>query len=391
MRGFGSHAPIAIASAVALSAQALLGLLMLRLFSPQDVGRFTVVSQIGFFWMTLALVQSPLHLLANIHRAPRQLLQDALRASLALWLALLPLSAAAVWLGGLSMPLQSLAWAGLLALLQIGWHLAQAWTLRTAGVNAAAAVRAAPPLLAVVLACAAGLLWPTAGATGLFVAAAAGYGLGATWLRHSGARQLTAPAEPASRQADDRSTRLRLVHSLADASLGLSVLLLWQRWYGPGEASYLAVLLRVFGMLPALVHAAWPQVLLAQGRGRRGLSLWIGLGGATCVALLGMAVGIALEQQWLSPAWQALSAYIAPLVLWQGCACLFAAHAHLPFQRGQARQYTMASIGFEAVQLLVLLWPLSGADHDPQAHLWALSGVSAGGLLLLTGWMAGKK
>ena len=46
---------IALASAASLCAQALFGLLMLRLFSPADVGRFTVVGQIGFFWMTLAL------------------------------------------------------------------------------------------------------------------------------------------------------------------------------------------------------------------------------------------------------------------------------------------------------------------------------------------------
>jgi len=40
-------------------------LLMLRYFSPEEVGMFSVISQIGFFWTTLALAQTPLRLLAN--------------------------------------------------------------------------------------------------------------------------------------------------------------------------------------------------------------------------------------------------------------------------------------------------------------------------------------
>ena len=51
---------VALASAVAFALQIALALLMLRYFSPEEVGMFSVISQIGFFWTTLALAQTPL-------------------------------------------------------------------------------------------------------------------------------------------------------------------------------------------------------------------------------------------------------------------------------------------------------------------------------------------
>ncbi|UUZ69971.1 hypothetical protein LP416_12585 [Polaromonas sp. P2-4] len=41
--------PIALASIVSLGAQVLFSLVMLRLFAPQAVGEFSVISQIAFF------------------------------------------------------------------------------------------------------------------------------------------------------------------------------------------------------------------------------------------------------------------------------------------------------------------------------------------------------
>jgi hypothetical protein len=49
---------------LAFATQVAFALLMLRWFTPQEVGEFSVISQIGFFWMTLALAQAPLGLLA---------------------------------------------------------------------------------------------------------------------------------------------------------------------------------------------------------------------------------------------------------------------------------------------------------------------------------------
>jgi integrase len=56
---------VALSSAVAFALQIALALLMLRYFSPEEVGMFSVISQIGFFWTTLSLAQTPLRLLAN--------------------------------------------------------------------------------------------------------------------------------------------------------------------------------------------------------------------------------------------------------------------------------------------------------------------------------------
>ena len=59
---------LALASLGALGAQALLGLALVRFFSPEVAGRFAVVAQIAFFWITLALAQAPLQFLADAQR-----------------------------------------------------------------------------------------------------------------------------------------------------------------------------------------------------------------------------------------------------------------------------------------------------------------------------------
>ena len=51
---------VALSSVVAFALQIALALLMLSYFSPEEVGMFSVISQIGVFWTTLALAQMPL-------------------------------------------------------------------------------------------------------------------------------------------------------------------------------------------------------------------------------------------------------------------------------------------------------------------------------------------
>ena len=46
---------IALASLVAFATQVAFALLMLRMFTPQEVGEFSVISQIGFFWMLVGI------------------------------------------------------------------------------------------------------------------------------------------------------------------------------------------------------------------------------------------------------------------------------------------------------------------------------------------------
>lgn len=398
MRSIAVTSRIAVASAASLAAQALFGLLMLRLFSPSDVGAFTVVSQISFFWMTLALAQSPLSFLANIHLAPAQALGQALRSSLWRWLLLLPVAAMAVWVAKLPSFVPFMAWATAMALLQMGWYMAQPWALRTASARSAALARAVPPIIAVLIAGTMGVLWAGNGSTGLLIAATCSYGIGALWLTHRPeGKQLIDTCAPMAAakdgsltQRDDRSAGLRLTHTVADAIAGTAVLLIWQRAYGLEEASYLAVLLRLLGLFPAVVYATWPQVLLSRGHQKKKLSLWVGIGGAGCAALAGLVAMAALRSGWFAASWQGLAGYIAPLVIWQCAACLFAAHGHMPFQRGMARQFSWATIGFNALQVGVLTLPLVLHSIGPAAHVWWLAGASALGLLALTVWIAGK-
>lgn len=391
MKRLPASATLALASLVSLGAQALMGVAMLHFFSPEATGRFAVIAQVAFFWVTLALAQGPLTFLADARQPPAQALRAVLRASLARWGLLLPLVGAAVWFGAMAQPLAVLGWAALLALLQMLWYLAQPWALRTAAPTSAALARALPPLLALALAAGWSALHGGDGASGLLMAAAGGYALGALWLLPAQGHAHPAPAAAqAPRQADRRSTWLRMAHTVMDAVTGTALLLVWQRLHGVAEASYLAVLLRLLGFMPTIVHAAWAQVLLARRETARARSLAIGLGAALATGLVGLAGAALLDMGLLAEGWRGLRPYLLPLVLWQGSACLFAALSHRPFQQGRERRYSYLAIAFDALQLLVLALPLLGAAAWPPAlHLWWLAGVSSAGLLALSLWMAG--
>ena len=138
---------VALASLVAFATQVAFALLMLRLFTPQEVGEFSVISQIGFFWMTLALAQAPLGMLANQYLPAHIAARQAWRASALRGAGLLPVAALAVWFSQLAM-WPALLWALLLAFCQMGWMLAQSLTLRVGSAWQQAAVRVLPPVTA---------------------------------------------------------------------------------------------------------------------------------------------------------------------------------------------------------------------------------------------------
>ena len=385
---------VAVASAASLAMQLALGLLLLRAFAPAVVGEFSVVTQVAFYWTTLALAQGQLKLLADTGQPPAAALRQNLRAALGRWLLLLPVGYLAVHLSGVDIFLAA-AWAGLLAFLQVGWYLAQPLTLLLGSRAALAWVRVLPP--AVTLGCV-GLValgWPGAGPAALLLAAAVGYAAGWRWLLLARGSPVRAEpgtpqaARPSAHQADDRSTLLRIAHTVADAAAGTAVLLVWQRTHGAVEAGYLAVLLRILGFVPAVTHAAWAQVLLAQASSRRLASAAVGLAAAAMTGLVALGCGAALWWGWIGPAWQGLAAYLVPVACWQAAGCVLAAFAHLPFQQGRARHFSAAAIGFAMVQLALLCVPsvlgmrLAAADHI------ALVGyASACALLALSAWVA---
>jgi uncharacterized membrane protein YqaE (UPF0057 family) len=385
---------VALASVATFTTQVAFALLMLRLFSPQEVGEFSVISQIGFFWMTLALAQSQLGLLANQHLPAHIVAQRAWRASVLRGLGLLPVAALAVWFSQLSM-WPALLWALLLAFCQMGWMLAQSFTLRVGSAWQQAAVRVLPPATAVATALTATLAGAALGWRGpiLLLSALLGYAAGAAWLvpalrGHAAHTQQAESATTTTSTQDNRSASLRMAHTLADALLATAIIVVWQRLYGAEETGWMSALLRVLGFVPAVVHMAWAQVVLAKGQ-ERANPWWLGLAAFACVIGLGFSCALALYLGWLAPHWQGVWPYIAPLVLWQGSACLSAAFSHRPFQTQSARAYSWLCISVATLQAITLLAPMGlGTPLDAAAHLSSFATVSSLGLLGLTIWIA---
>lgn len=383
---------VTLSSAVAFATQVAFALLMLRLFSPQEVGEFSVISQIGFFWMTLALAQAPMGMLANQHLPAHIAAQHAWRASALRGLALLPVAALAVWFSQLSL-WPALLWALLLAFCQMGWMLAQSFTLRMGSAWQQATVRTLPPATAAAAALTATLVGASLGSSGptLVVSALLGYTVGAAWLvpalraRDAHASN-TAPI--ATLQSDARSATLRMAHTLVDALLATAIIVTWQRLYGAEETGWMSALLRVLGFVPAVVHMAWAQVALAKGHQNTN-PWWLGLGAFACVIVLGLSCAIALQLEWLDARWSGVWPYIAPLVVWQGSACLSAAFSHRPFQTRSATAYSWACMALGLLQAAVLLVPMGLAQPiDAAQHMVAFALVSSMGLLGLAGWMS---
>jgi uncharacterized membrane protein YqaE (UPF0057 family) len=384
---------VALSSMVAFATQVAFALLMLRLFTPQEVGEFSVISQIGFFWMTLALAQAPLGLLANQHLPAHIAAQRAWRASVLRCVGLLPVAALAVWFSQLSM-WPALLWALLLAFCQMGWMLAQSFTLRVGSAWQQATVRVLPPATAATTALTAALSGASIGWNGptLVLSALLGYAVGSAWLvpalRSYGANSRSASPATSPQQSDPRSASLRMAHTLVDALLATAIIVVWQRLYGAEETGWMSALLRVLGFLPAVVHMAWAQVALSQGHQNKN-PWWLGLAAFACVIVLGVSCAVALYLEWLDPRWSGVWPYIAPLVLWQGCACLSAAFSHRPFQTQSASAYSWACMMLGVLQAVALLAPMGFAQPlDAQQHMTAFAFVSSLGLLGLTVWMA---
>ena len=394
---------VALSSTVAFALQIALALLMLRYFSPEEVGMFSVISQIGFFWTTLALAQTPLRLLANHGASVFDDARHAWVSSLQRFVWLSPVAALAVWWSGLSF-VNALWWALLLSLCQLTWMLAQSMRLRMVGIWAQTGVRVLPPLMALLVAVAAVFMQWSGPA--LLAAALLGYAVGAAWLLPSLLaywqakfdNESTKPDEVALSSAledpshlaiasvsgDNRSAALRMAHTLADALLATAIVVVWQRMYGAQETGWMAAPLRVMGFVPAVVHMAWAQVLLAQPQYARTNPLFVGLVGFASVALLGTGCALALDFGWLGEQWQGVWPYLLPLVIWQGSSCVAAAFSYLPFENHKAGQYSWACIAVAGVQVCVLLLPtLHIYTTTAQMHLLIYGLVSAFTLIAL--------
>jgi len=298
---------VALSSAVAFALQIALALLMLRYFSPEEVGTFSVISQIGFFWTTLALAQAPLQLLANQGESVVADARQAWFSSFQRFVWLLPATLVAVLCSGLPF-VSSILWTLLLSLCQLTWMLSLSMRLRITGTWSHFFVRVLPPFISLLVACFA--VYTQWNIPALLLAALIGYAIGAlsiapefftkfhshlnpTINNHS-KNSLTisefhedAPSTPPLAPSDTRPNWLRMGHSLSDALLSAVLLVVWQRNFGSQETGWLAAPLRVMGIIPAVIHMAWVQVLLAQNRQSPVNPNFVGLAGFSCVAIIG--------------------------------------------------------------------------------------------------------
>jgi hypothetical protein len=377
--------PALLGSFASLASQALFAAFLLKLFEPKAVGVFSLLNQVAFSWATLALAQSPLSLLAD-RADPAHGARRAWRSSAVRMVWLLPLAVFAWLWSSPQAGLQAapLAWLAAIAVTQMTWAIAQSVVLRTGPHGSIFLVRCVPPGLAVVIAGAGAFMLPRSEPAALLIAAVVGYAVGALWLVPSlsgGAAPQPAPTDEARDSHDDRTARLKLVHTLFDLASSTLIAVQWTRVWGPVEAGYLLVLLRVYGFVPALVHTAWAQVLLSKGETRARPSLAIGI--ACCgvvLALAGLVQG-ALALQWLAPDWAALQRYIWPLALWQMAACLFGSLSHVPFLTGRARKYSLQCIGVDTMLMgLLLVAPL--AHVAPGEWVMVVAACMTGALLL---------
>jgi len=395
---------VALSSALAFALQIALALLMLRYFSPEEVGVFSVISQIGFFWTTLALAQTPLRLLASQGVSVYEDVISALLSSIQRFVWLLPVTAAAVWWSGLPF-VSALLWTLLLSLCQLTWMLAQSMRLRMVGTWGHVLVRVLPPFTSLLVTfVAVQMQWD---GPSLLLAALLGYAIGALGIApayfftfrffskqsiyiHSTITQsfTTFEGSPAPssvlRTSDARPTWLRMAHSFIDALLATALLVIWQRQFGFQETGWLAAPLRVMGLIPAVIHMAWAQVLLAQHRHSGMNPALVGLAGFSFVALIGASCLVALNMGLISHDWNGVKTYLWLLVMWQGCACLTAAYSHRPFQTEKSISYSLTCIAISIAQFLVLVIPLI-FNFQPSPHLffsWFVI-VSICGILVL--------
>jgi len=285
----------------------------------------------------------------------------------------------------------ALLWALLLSLCQLTWMLAQSMRLRMVGVLEQVCVRVLPPLIAMLIAVAAVFMQWSGPA--LLAATLLGYAAGAAWVLPAFFASCSNPQDPSpapitSRSGDTRSAALRMTHTLADALLLTAIVVMWQRMYGEQETGWMSAALRVMGFVPAVVHMAWAQVLLAQPQHTRAKPLWIGLGGVFCVLMLGITCAIAIELEWFGKNWHGICPYLLPLVLWQGCSCLTAAYSYRPFETQKEKKFSLICILVAIIQSIVLSFSLFTNSHaNPSLHFYWFCTVSSTCLFIVFLWL----
>lgn len=379
----GATLPMGLGSVLAMAGQAAVALVLVRFYSPKEVGEFSVLSQLAFAWATLALAQSSISLLVDPSGTRRTLVLAAMVASAQRWVMLAPVALMGwLWLlasgnlpteRGIMMSL--LLATSMMSLLQAGWQLSQSVQLRWGSPQAIILVRMVPPVAAAVLLAASALLNHTTSLT-LILMSCVGFAAGCAGLVWG----LQQPHDPAGltpnpsdvdRLADGRSGRLKMAHTFTDLLVSTVLALHWAVLYGAAAAAFLLLSLRVLGFVPALVSAGWSQGVLSRPTARRPAGVWVIALASAALFALAVLAGLGASSAWLSPDWVGLKPYILPVAVWQWGAILVAAVAYRPFlaKGAAASTFSRLCIGSNLIQLPALvLPPMLGVDSS--MHLW---------------------
>ena len=391
--------PAIVGSGLGLAAQGLMALLLLKLYSPEAVGEFSVAAQVAFAWATLALAQSPFSLIANVQIPVQKAISTALHWSIRRWLLMLPLAILmliwGVWpnRSGTGVMLLFLALGTTcMSLLQAGWFLGQSVALRQGEAWAIMAVRMLPPMAAAGLAGGLALFSDHAVSMMLIVAASVGFGLGCYWIaapphgHEDPSVRAGTEVQPAP-HADRRGESLKWVHTMSDVAVSTAIAVQWAGLYGAEAAGFLFLALRVLGFVPALVSTAWCQVVLSRPemqRPRTGLVVACATAGLAALVLLAQA---AVSLGWLDSNWVGLQDYLWPVAGWQWAASIMAAVSFRPFLApgSSASMFSKLCIATNAIQLMLLvLPPLLGMG--PLEHLYLFAGASSVMLIAQCWW-----
>lgn len=397
---------LAFANIFAFGIQAIFALFMLHLFSPLEIGEYSVISQISAFWMVIALAQTPLSMLANKSASASQAAIKSWTGSLYRALLIYPIIFIALYYCELSF-WPSILWASLITFFQITWLLTQSYTLQSGTEFQQALVRILPPLSALTLSVFGAYLRDKFGWDGptLIVSAIIGYAIGAIWFVRVFTTSKTQEknhldAELASPQADNRSAILRMLHSFTDALLITLIATTWHRLYGPIETGLMMAILRVLSFLPVLVWSAWTQILMTRPTENSNIRIFrfninpwsIGAIATACILMISTACAFAVNNQILNTNWQGILPYIIPVSIWQAATCFSAAFSHRPFQTQKSRLYSWICIGLNIIQILALITPFAAAlPLGKLNHIYLFCGIASLSAISLTAWLSKLK
>ncbi len=394
---------LAFANIFAFGIQAIFALFMLHLFSPLEIGEFSVISQISAFWMVVALAQTPWRMLANKSASASQAAIKSWTGSLYRALLLYPVIFIALYFCELTF-WPSILWASLITFFQITWLLTQSYTLQSGTESQQAMVRTLPPLSALTISVFGAYLRDEFGWNGptLIVSAIIGYAIGAIWFirvftNGKIKEKIYIEDNLSTANADNRSAILRMLHSFTDALLITLIAATWHRLYGPIETGLMMATLRVLSFLPVLVWSAWTQILITRPAENSNIKIlffninpWsIGAISTACILMIGMTCAFAVNKQILNTNWQGILPYIIPLSIWQATTCFSAAFSHRPFQTQKSTLYSWICISLNIIQTITLITPFA-ADFPlgKLNHIYLFCGIASLSAISLTAWLS---